>query len=211
MPASRKDSERIATLAARGVRWCNQCKQELPLSSFGKNGRYRGAKINSECRACNARRSREYQRTHKEQCAATNRLYLAKNKEVLKKQRQEKLAADPGLAKRNKLKYVYRISEHRYQELLDSQNGVCAICKKPETRIAKGSLCQLSVDHDHSCCPGKKSCGSDTCIRGLLCTKCNTALGLLDESIENIDSLRAYLCSKRGKQSDRQPYVGIAD
>jgi len=45
---------------------------------------------------------------------------------------------------------------------------MCAVCRMTEN---------LSVDHDHSCCPGEHSCGK--CIRGFLCRTCNFAEGLL--------------------------------
>jgi hypothetical protein len=35
------------------------------------------------------------------------------------------------------------------------------------------------VDHDHSCCPGRQTCGK--CVRGLICRQCNTAFGVLTE------------------------------
>lgn len=57
---------------------------------------------------------------------------------------------------------------------------------------------RLSIDHDHSCCPyvpdkrGRKvSCGQ--CVRGLLCSNCNTALGLLGENVSRIEGLLTYL------------------
>jgi hypothetical protein len=49
----------------------------------------------------------------------------------------------------------------------------------------------LSIDHDHACCPGRISCGK--CIRGLLCNRCNRALGLLGDSIELLKKMIAYL------------------
>lgn len=36
----------------------------------------------------------------------------------------------------------------------------------------------IRVDHDHKCCPGRKSCGR--CIRGLLCDSCNLDLGIIE-------------------------------
>lgn len=73
----------------------------------------------------------------------------------------------------------------QYQELVFKQHGVCAICYKPETTIHAGSkqVQPLAIDHNHET---KK-------VRGLLCSRCNTALGLLDESCERAQSLISYL------------------
>lgn len=53
-----------------------------------------------------------------------------------------------------------------------AQDNACAICRKPTTRV-------LSVDHDHACCPGERSCGE--CVRGLLCVMCNRMLTALED------------------------------
>ena len=86
----------------------------------------------------------------------------------------------------------YGISPAMYRSLLDEQGGVCRICGKPETgRHQSGTLRRLAVDHDHKCCPGKKSCGK--CVRGLLCGRCNSAIGLIDESLAVLESMALYL------------------
>ncbi len=86
----------------------------------------------------------------------------------------------------------YGISPAMYRSLLDEQGGVCRICRKPETgRHQSGTLRRLAVDHDHKCCPGKKSCGK--CVRGLLCGRCNSAIGLIDESLAVLESMALYL------------------
>ena len=73
---------------------------------------------------------------------------------------------------------------HRYSDLFTAQGGRCAMCG--ETSPGRN----LSVDHDHACCPGNKSCGA--CVRGLLCVRCNTALGVL-ESARTLDLGATYL------------------
>lgn len=47
------------------------------------------------------------------------------------------------------------------------------------------------VDHDHSCCNRRGSCGK--CVRGLLCRGCNSALGQLREDTGRIAGLIEYL------------------
>lgn len=68
------------------------------------------------------------------------------------------------------IKRTYGLTLDEYAEL--TAKG-CAIC---------GSLDDLCVDHDHSCCPGRKSCGK--CVRGILCSRHNKAEGFLSSADE---------------------------
>jgi len=79
-----------------------------------------------------------------------------------------------------------RVSEHKrkmgikfgdreiYEKLFQSQKGLCAICDRPETNVKNGKIVNLSVDHDHA----------TGTVRGLLCSNCNTAIGLLRDNPE---------------------------
>lgn len=74
--------------------------------------------------------------------------------------------------------YRYKIRHGDYDEMLAAQDHKCAICKQPfdETRVP-------FVDHDHK---NKK-------VRGLLCKKCNSGLGLLEDSLELLTAAISYL------------------
>lgn len=78
----------------------------------------------------------------------------------------------------------YKLTPEQYNEMLEAQGGVCAICGcEPTVR--------LSVDHDHRCCAGVGSCGQ--CIRGLVCRPCNTAIALLQDEVEIVEAASEYL------------------
>jgi hypothetical protein len=85
----------------------------------------------------------------------------------------------------------YHLTAERYNELLTKQGGVCGICKQPESTIMYGKAIRLAVDHDHSCCPEKKSCGK--CIRGLLCSRCNKILAYWKDSVQLLQQAVCYL------------------
>jgi hypothetical protein len=91
----------------------------------------------------------------------------------------------PEIVKSNVLKKIYQITLEQYNLMLISQNGTCAMCPRPPK---KGGY--LNVDHRHSCCPTRKSCGK--CVRGLLCDGCNRALHVL-ETPELLAKANAYL------------------
>lgn len=84
----------------------------------------------------------------------------------------------------------HKITSDQYESMLASQNGQCAICG---TEPPKGA--HLHVDHDHSCCSGKRSCGR--CIRGLLCDPCNTGLARFRDNRDNLLKAVAYLDAAR--------------
>lgn len=68
------------------------------------------------------------------------------------------------------------------EELGQRQGNVCAICGKPETVKRKGTTKRLSIDHNHK--TGE--------IRGLLCSRCNMKLGVL-ENVEFVEKANLYL------------------
>lgn len=79
---------------------------------------------------------------------------------------------------KNSLKFHYGLTIEQYERAIEKQNGLCAICKKI---CACGK--RLAVDHNHE--TGK--------LRGLLCMRCNTAIGLLEEDTERFSSAVTYL------------------
>lgn len=97
---------------------------------------------------------------------------------------------DPSIYERiewpSKLKRLYGITREQYDEMLAAQDGKCAICGSKDSysrgyKITK--ISKFSVDHCHTT---KK-------VRGLLCTKCNRALGLINDSIETVSRMAEYL------------------
>ena len=78
---------------------------------------------------------------------------------------------------------LYGIDLAKYQEMLLSHNGVCAICFKPETSVVNGKIKPLAVDH----------CHDSEKIRGLLCARCNQAVGLFGEDVNVLSNAIDYL------------------
>jgi hypothetical protein len=100
---------------------------------------------------------------------AYNKAYKAKNP-------QKVLAIE----RKSKLKITYGITPDQYDDLLVRQNGKCAICavKKPGGRTK-----MFFIDHCHNT-------GS---VRGLLCMRCNTGLGLFLDNPKFLLNAISYL------------------
>lgn len=65
---------------------------------------------------------------------------------------------------------LYRLTPELLHALYLAQGGRCGICD--------ASLVDPVIDHDHACCPGKRTCGR--CVRGLLCRACNLDLAVVE-------------------------------
>lgn len=78
-----------------------------------------------------------------------------------------------------RLKKTYNINIETYNEIFTKQSGCCAICKIHQSDLNKN----LAVDHSHT--TGK--------VRGLLCHKCNTGIGLLQDNIAILAEAIKYL------------------
>ena len=108
---------------------------------------------------------KRWQQANRERHHATQRAYRAANPKWLRE----------GHRRRK-----FGISLDGYSAMLEAQDGGCAISGRPEPE--GGSL---HVDHDHE----------TGAVRGLLCFRCNGALGQLDEDVERLADAIAYLDS----------------
>jgi len=79
------------------------------------------------------------------------------------------------------MRRAYGIEPADFAALVERQGGVCAICGGPPNGPGR----RLHVDH----------CHTSKAVRGLLCAKCNTAVGLLDDDPDRLDKAAAYLRS----------------
>jgi hypothetical protein len=139
---------------------------------------------------------RQYQRQwyldNKELCDARTRAWQARNKEkvrayarsYLKKRREIDPPEIRQLNAKKKLeRYTIRVYEKTladYAHTLQKQNGHCALCPRiPEQEHSK----RLNWDH----------CHQTNEVRGLLCTPCNHALGVLGDSIGGLERALAYI------------------
>jgi len=80
-----------------------------------------------------------------------------------------------------KLSRKFGITTSEYESMSAAQQGLCAICGKPEKPNKR-----LAVDH----------CHKSGVVRGLLCSLCNTAIGKLGDSPELLRRAIAYLEAK---------------
>lgn len=74
------------------------------------------------------------------------------------------------------------ITTSDYFRMYEEQGGRCAICERP-LKVGAGKGKSAAIDHDHE--TGK--------VRGLLCSQCNTALGLLQENLDTFWAAISYL------------------
>ena len=112
-------------------------------------------------------RNKKYNRRHSECKLCTGERVKTRHKE------------NPERTKNNDLKRLYGITLNEHTQMYEEQNGVCAVCEKP----GDGKWKKLCVDHDHK--TGK--------VRQLLCRNCNMILGQVDDNINHMEKLTAYL------------------
>lgn len=86
--------------------------------------------------------------------------------------------------RKHELKKAYGITPDEYELLLDLQRFECAICGTREP----GGKGMFAVDHNH-----------DTGdVRGLLCNRCNSGIGMLLESVDLLQQAINYLRLRNG-------------
>jgi hypothetical protein len=93
--------------------------------------------------------------------------------------RKNRAAYDHPYKRKYQYLLRYGITVEEYEQIWYSQNGCCAICGIAEKELKK----KLHIDHNHT--TGR--------IRGLLCSNCNIAIGLLKDDIVRLSKAIEYL------------------
>ena len=101
---------------------------------------------------------------------AYSRNYNNVNEDALKNLHKEWAERNKSKIRLSQIKYNYNLTEEEYEALPKA----CEVCGNTEN---------LCIDHDHI--TGK--------VRGVLCSRCNSALGLLGDSKEVILKLASYI------------------
>jgi len=152
---------------------CGKCKVFLPFSDFEKDNTKK-CKTSSSCKNCIKRRQNNPEWRDKYRKRRRNymkKLSLSENNIPRIREQQIKLK--------------YKLSPEEYIQMIDSQYNLCAICGKPEIAVDKrnGKIKALAIDHHHE--SGR--------VRGLLCSKCNTGLGMFKDDIELFKAAIKYI------------------
>jgi RNA polymerase-binding transcription factor DksA len=161
------------------VKRCKNCRETKSFDSFYANPTGRHG-LRPECKECTKERRKKWYVQNREREIERVRQWAMANPDKI----ADRIAASHGterkkLADRKSyLKRKYGITIADYERMLEAQGGVCAICgeARPEERT-------LHVDHDHE----------TGVIRGLLCFRCNNALGDFREEYELFQRAADYL------------------
>jgi len=136
---------------------CCHCKKVKPMDNFRKDKRTLDG-FNRRCNVCDNKKGRA---DYKLRCKSK-----------------------PDYYRNQHLKTRFGMTLKDFDQMIETQNGVCAICGEPEkTKSVLGVVRRLAVDHDHK--TGK--------IRALLCDRCNRLIGMSEENIAILNKAIRYL------------------
>jgi len=100
----------------------------------------------------------------------------------------------------NRVVRVYGLPPGAYEALKAAQGGVCAGCG-PRTGRNGSRGRALAVDHNHRCDAGHPpELGCVRCVRGLLCSTCNQAVGDFRDDPMTLLRLALYLINPPARE-----------
>ena len=150
--------------------WCRECYRAYYHS------RYRGTDLTEDKR-------RALIDTSRKRCRKCNTIKLIDEFAVSKKGLLGRKAVcrqcsyDPAYGrKRNLKRYGMTVSE--FDSRFESQGSRCLICHSDDPYGR-----EFVVDHDHN--TGK--------VRGILCNKCNPAIGMMDDDPDRLEAAAKYI------------------
>jgi hypothetical protein len=127
-------------------------------------------------------RQREYKRAwyarNREQADAASALWERNNRER-RSENQRRRRAEKGEKFSYDLKTRYGVTVNQYRAMIARQGGGCAVCGVETSSAGR----RLVVDHEHD--TGR--------VRGVLCHRCNSGIGMLGDTEQGVAKAVAYL------------------
>jgi len=150
---------------------CYICKVEKELTEFSKDKNNKDG-FTYDCKKCRKVKYKAWYDANPE-----------KVRNIIERDKPYRKTYYSENKERYKLKYIernYSISSEDYLEIKEKQGNKCAICGLDERTVRNK---ELAVDH----------CHTSNKVRGLLCSQCNRALGLFQDSTEILEKALNYL------------------
>lgn len=192
------------------LKHCKICNIEKPINEFNSHS---GCKfgVRPECKKCHSNQSVKWQKENKEHRKTYLHLWHIENKEKVKEQREnykdiknqkrrDKYKEDeeyrinrlkdskkwqdenPNKRKNQRLKQ-YGLTFEEFELLLDKAEHKCEICG-------------YSDKSDKKIFPVVDHCHNTNKVRGILCSKCNLALGHFNDDINSLKNAINYIIKK---------------
>lgn len=144
--------------------------------------------MSEEAKEKSRARAKTWYQANKERKSAQNKAWRLANKGRDAQSSREWRAANPEKVKRMNLRRAFGITVEEAVEIWEKQGCSCAVCSTPVRSPAEcGAYSDRGtasyVDHNHA--TGE--------VRGILCNRCNTGIGLLKDSVANLQAATAYL------------------
>ena len=169
-------SQEMALMSDITGKACSRCGVAKRSDEFYRDSRTKDA-LTSHCKECRREASTRWARANRKAATDAHKLWYAGNRRA---------------ARSISLRSRYGLDHETYDKMLAAQGGRCALCRSERPGGNRQYFC---VDHDRACCPRIKSCGE--CVRGLLCVRCNGALGFFRDDVGAVARAAEYLVMHR--------------
>lgn len=173
---------------------CRDCDEVLSDSNWAASRRVKKDYLCTPCASARQKNRKASDPDHAAKLREYHKSYSAEYRTTDKRKNYEASYRVKHAAKRKvqmrewRLKKVFGLSVEEFDSMLQNQNGTCAICHTPEPT----GVGNWHVDHCHT--TGR--------IRGLLCSKCNHVLGLVNDDRSTLLSAINYLDKANENRTD---------
>jgi Recombination endonuclease VII len=176
------------------MKQCKKCGAVKALTEY-YSAAGNGDGLRGECKECSLAQRRRWYQDNRERSMAYVRAWQQASPDRVRAWRRKNRARRLEKLREIHLRNKFGLTPDEYDRMLVAQGGVCALCDAlPTPGIS------LHVDHDHG--TGE--------IRGLLCVRCNNALGLFREDPDLLKRAARYVAADSKHRSQRSNWERLA-